>query len=163
MSVPPNAGQPSNGKHRADGRHGSSDASEIQQRMALLRTGMQYEAAEVTRKAKEAANWKYYVRRFPLACFGASVVAGYLLVPARKQIVRPSQEQLQELARQQKLQFKPTNREKEEKKSLAQKAALMVGTMAARAVMAYVGEKIGEFAAPQHGVKPQHQNPNVRT
>lgn len=160
MTATPNSGQPpQNGKHH-DRSGDPTNASEIQQRMALLRTGMQYEAAEVTRKAKEVASWKYYVRRFPLACVGASVLAGYLLVPSRKQIVRPTEEQLQELARQQKLQFQGVNHEKEKRKSLSKKAALMVGTMAARAAMAYVGEKFGEFAAPnQNKAKGTPQQP----
>lgn len=159
MTATPNPGQPPQNGKQQDRLGDPASASEIQQRMALLRTGMQYEAAEVTRKAKEVASWKYYVRRFPLACFGASLLAGYMLVPSKKQIVRPSEEQLQELARQQKLQFKPANREKEEKQSLSKKAALMVGTMAARAVMAYVGEKFGEFAAPNQTKRPPHQPP----
>lgn len=134
------------------------DAREIQARMDELRRGMRVEVSEVSQRAKQVVDWRYYVRRFPLATAGAAVLAGYLLVPASKQIVRPSDEQLERLAHAGRLHLYASSRDAKQRTATS-RALLMLGTMAARAAMAYVGKRVGEAAEGGAAPSPGEATP----
>jgi len=135
-------------------------AHEIQSRMDELRRGMRDEVAEVSKRAKQAVHWRYYVRRFPLASAAVAAVAGYLLTPTSKQVVRPSDEQIRRLAQQGRLHLYASS-EAAKQRTVTQRGLLILGTVAARAAMAYVGKRVGEAAegAPHGGRLPAGDAP----
>lgn len=125
------------------------EASAIQRRMAELREDLRAEAAgvsqQVNEKVRQATDWKHYVHRYPLACAGLAAVAGFALVPGKKQVVQPTAEQLEELARRGKIKIK-SDAAVAQRPGIAERAVLMLGAMAARAAMSYVGQRFGESA-----------------
>jgi len=62
----------------------TADVTTIRARMARIRSRAQGKAVRLTRETKQLFNWKYYVRMAPWGVLGAAVLAGYLLVPARR-------------------------------------------------------------------------------
>lgn len=126
----------------------SNDESlSIRQKMALLRSGLKSDAAELKQEAKQAAHLSFYVKKFPLACAGAAFVLGYALIPPKREVVQASDSQLEKLAKQGKLDL---NSDNAKQGSVVNRAALAVGAMVARAAMSYVGQQFGALLAPDY-------------
>lgn len=145
-----NHGSASDGNGRRRNRHDaqldSPDA--IREKMAALRYGGRAEAIQVSERAKQVVRWQYYVDRFPFACVGLAAVGGFLLVPSKQEVVRPSQDQLEQLAKEGKLDMRPASIGGDSKqRGMAQAILATLGVAASRAVMAYVGKQIGEYAS----------------
>ena len=148
-----NGNQPSspmNGKRRTTSADASPPVGEIQDRMAQLRQELRVEANDLTERAKQATHLSFYVRKFPLACVGLALVAGYALVPSKKREFQPTDEQLERLVRSGEVKVR-TAQQRSAGKDLVQKLALGVGTVAARAAMAYVGKQLGQVTANSSG------------
>lgn len=124
----------------------------IRQQMARLRSGLKADAAELKQEAKQATQLSFYVKKFPLASIAVALYVGYSLIPAKKEIIKPSDEQLEKLASQGKIGLKTKQTQKE---NLAHRAALAIGAMAVRAGMAYVGQKFGQVVAPDAGPRSE--------
>lgn len=136
-----------NGRYPPRAHRELRDAESIQHRMAELRRELQSDAVRLTHKAEQATHLRYYVKRFPLACAGIALLAGYALVPAKKQVVTPSQDQLQRLVKNGDLKLcaaPQTTRQG----GLLGSAIMAVGAVMARAGIAYVGQQVGQHAAP---------------
>ncbi len=81
-------------------------SDEVRRRMARLRTTLEGDvesfaasARAVAENARTIADWRYLVRRFPFAVAGVAVVAGYVLIPRRKQVIVPDAETLAKMAK----------------------------------------------------------------
>ncbi|MCO6046290.1 hypothetical protein NG895_20520 [Aeoliella sp. ICT_H6.2] len=144
MATPP-AGQPTPGTPGSNGRPSPNlDAEQLRERMATVRGDLERDIAGASQRVHDATHWEYYVKKFPFACLGAAVLAGYALVPSKKPgPIVVSDEQIKELADAGKLHIvsepKPA-----QTASFTQKAMLGLGTIAARAAVAYVGNLLGE-------------------
>lgn len=55
----------------------------IRKRMQMIRNDLPYAMDDVRDDIRQLADWKYYVRRFPLATVGAAALAAYALVPSK--------------------------------------------------------------------------------
>ena len=82
------------------------DAREIRQRMAGLRRELALDARKleadvqsVGRSARELADWRFYVERFPFAAAAGAAVVGYLVVPTKPQVIVPDADTLAKMAR----------------------------------------------------------------
>jgi hypothetical protein len=60
---------------------------EIQREMQKVRANLGTEVRGLAQRARQATDWRYYVRRHPWVCLGAVAATGYLLVPQKKQPV----------------------------------------------------------------------------
>lgn len=60
------------------------DVTTVRARMARIRSRAHGKAVRLTRETKQLFDWKHYVRMAPWGVLGAAVLAGYLLVPARR-------------------------------------------------------------------------------
>ena len=69
-------------------------AEAISRRMAELRCALTGNVQAVSHSAHVMTDWTFYVRRFPWATVALAAVAGYLLVPKKKNIISPDQEAL---------------------------------------------------------------------
>lgn len=126
-----------NGRHQADA---------IRQRMAEVRTELEEDVHQISKEVEKATHWEYYVKKFPFVCVGVAAMAGFCLVPSRKpQTITVTDEQIKKLAEQGKLHV-VSDPPPQQRTTLPQKAMLAVGTVAARAAMAYVGKLLGENA-----------------
>ena len=81
-------------------------AREIRQRMAGLRREMEVDARKfeedvqsVGRSARELADWRFYVERFPFAAAAGAAIVGYLVVPKKPQVIVPDAKTLAEMAK----------------------------------------------------------------
>jgi hypothetical protein len=114
--------------------------------MRSIRGEVSGDVSTLKKKAKDAANWRSYVERYPLPCLGAVAVLGYLAVPARRHALQLSDEQLERLARSGAL--KVTAAETSSRSSVFAKRLLVtVGTIAARAAIGFVGTQLGSATA----------------
>jgi len=129
------------GDHHSSG--GVHDADAIRARMDQLRLGLPNDLDALSRNAREAVDWKHYVRNHPIACLGVAALAGYALVPSKRHTLSMTDAQLERLARKGALKVTPTHTSSG---GVASKALAVLGTFAARAAMAYVGERMGASA-----------------
>jgi hypothetical protein len=81
-------------------------AREIRQRMAGLRRELALDAEKleadvqsVARSARELADWRFYVERFPIATAAAAAVVGYFVIPRRPQVIVPDADTLATMAK----------------------------------------------------------------
>lgn len=59
-------------------------AQEIQHEMQQVRDHLGTDVRNLARQAREATDWRHYVRRYPWICLGVAAATGYLIVPQRK-------------------------------------------------------------------------------
>ncbi len=114
------------------------EAKEVQARMAALRERMTRSGERAATRARRWTDWRYYVKRFPLATVGIAAGVGYLLVPKRPQVVAPDADQIAEMVRREQLVVSPGPK-RASSKSIAGSVLGIVAAGAARAAMAYVG------------------------
>lgn len=119
-------------------------AEDLRERMAGVRSSLETDVATVTSNAKDLTDWRYYVRQHPVALAGAAVVAGYLLVPRRTEVVQPSAKELAKLARNEKVYVSNKPQQASRDRSLFDKALSVAAVFATRAATAYVSQKLGK-------------------
>jgi hypothetical protein len=66
-------------------------AEEIRRAMAQVRRDVDANSAEVLSHAREMADWRYHVRKYPKLSLAAAAAIGYLLVPAIRKGIAPAQ------------------------------------------------------------------------
>lgn len=124
----------------------SDDSAEkIRRRMAELRRELECDVRQVSRSARVMTDWTFYVRRFPWTVTALALAAGYVLVPKKKEVIKPDPEMLAELVKKKKLRVEPVARTKE-KQGLLKSLLVMGITWAARAGMRYMGQRLSDAA-----------------
>jgi hypothetical protein len=124
------------------------EASEVCRRMAALRRELDGDMRDVTESARAMTDWTFYVRRFPWAAAGAAALAGFLLVPRKKQVIAPPDAAtLAELAKHKELWASATTPPTADAKSIAKTIFWTIAAAAGRAALAYVSEQISKPAA----------------
>ena len=118
-------------------------AEEIQRQMARIRCELHEDMTGIVANARTMTDWRYYVGRYPWACVGAAVLAGYFIVPRRLEVVRPDPEALLALARQNKLVVtdKPVPRTRGK---VVGPLFNLAANMLVRGLIAYAGQQAGK-------------------
>ncbi len=62
-----------------------TESKAIREQMQAIRNGMPGDADAARARMRQLTDWKYHVRQRPWAVVAAAAVAGYLLVPARRE------------------------------------------------------------------------------
>jgi hypothetical protein len=78
----------------------SDEADEIRRQMQQIRVDVRDDVASLVDRIHNYTDWRYHWRNHPWWCLGTATAAGFLLVPRRNRIVKPSPEDLARLARQ---------------------------------------------------------------
>jgi hypothetical protein len=117
----------------------------IARRMAELRRELTTEVREVSRGARVMTDWRFYVRRYPLAIAGLAAAVGFLVVPKKKAVISPDQEALAELVRKKQLRLDVDH--KQEKPGVVRTLVMLAATAAAKIAMGYVSERMRTVAA----------------
>ena len=120
-----------------------SDADDLRERMASVRSSLASDVAEVQSATSELTDWRYYVRQHPLAVAGAAAALGYLLVPRRTEVIKPSAAELAKLARRDKVYVSNKPQKASKDRSLLDRGLSIAGAFAARAATAYVSQQLG--------------------
>ena len=110
----------------------------ISRRMAELRRALTGDVHAVSRSARVMTDWTFYVRRYPWATAAMAAIAGYLIVPNKKNIISPNQEALAQMVKKRQLRLNVDH--KAEKPGVAKSLLALAATWAAKAGIGYVGE-----------------------
>lgn len=129
-------------------------AEKVCRRMAELRRELECDVREVTRGAQVITDWKFYVRKFPWAVAGAALVAGYILIPKRRAIIKPDADTIAELVKQKKIRVESVT--PDPNKPGVVKSLVMMGlTWAVRNGIQYATQQMA--AAAQNRASAAHQ------
>jgi len=71
----------------------------IRQRMARIRMRAQFKAERLGDETRQFLDWKHYIRLFPWSTLAAAAVVGYIMVPRRASLSRPTANALMEMAK----------------------------------------------------------------
>ena len=69
---------------------------DIRREMAQIRQKLHQDMKGVVAGAEAASDWKHYVGMYPLAAFGATFLAGFLIVPRKRRSVTKTAEKAAE-------------------------------------------------------------------
>lgn len=116
-------------------------AEKIRRRMADLRRELVHDMQDVTRSAKAMASPSFYIRKFPWATLAIAAGVGYMLIPKKKQVIKPDMEALAELVRKNQVNVN-ASKAADESQGLVKTLAVMGLTWAAKAGMNYVIQQL---------------------
>jgi hypothetical protein len=149
-------------------------AREIRQRMSGLRRELEIDARKfeedvqsVSRSARDLADWRFYVEKFPFAAAATSAAVGYLVVPKKPQVIVPDADTLAELAKRNQVWVK-TGRAKPVEKERGAMAAIAALAMSAagRLAMNWATQQFkAQLAARQQAaaMAGESEQPHERT
>jgi hypothetical protein len=124
-------------------------AEAIRRRMAELRRELASDVRDVRQSARDMANPLYYIRRFPWASAAIAAGIGYLLVPKKKEFIKPDPEMLVELLKKHQINFDPA-KAASDSHGMLKSLAVMGLTWAARTGLAYIGQQLAAAATQQN-------------
>ncbi|MGE0761434.1 MAG: hypothetical protein AB7F89_22545 [Pirellulaceae bacterium] len=127
---------------------GDESVREIQRRMQDVRRDLGQEVEELVASAREITDWRRYVRAYPWACLGAAAAVGFIVAPRSAGRVRLSSSDLDRLAHH--THPEPVTPSSVTRR-VSQTIVRTVGMAAMRALMAYVGQRIGEVGSTLSG------------
>jgi hypothetical protein len=136
-----------------------NQAADIRRRMAELRRELSCDIQEVGKSARVMTDWTFYVRRFPWATAAVAAAVGYMLVPKKKEIIKPDPDMLAELVRKKQIHVETAPRQKE-KEGLLKPLVMMALTWAVRTGAGYMGQRLSDAALHrQQEAQPAHHDP----
>lgn len=114
-------------------------AETIREEMQHLRCEISDGMDDVVESARQMADWRCYVKRYPLAFVGAAAVAGFVMVPKRVERIEPDAKTLIKLAKRNELvvRSKP-----ESQAGLATTLISLVAGAALRAAVGLAGQHL---------------------
>lgn len=118
----------------------------ICRRMAELRRELTYDMQDVSRSAKAMATPSFYIRKFPWATMAVAAGVGYMLIPKKKQVIRPDMEALAELVRKNQVQIK-ASQAADESQGMVKTLAVMGVSWAAKNGMKYLMQQLTTAAS----------------
>lgn len=125
----------------------ASNASEpdaIRARMSQVRTELHSEVGELRHKAKQATDWKFYLKNYPIASAATAAAVGYLVMPRRPKVVKASVEDLQAVAQADELVVSDRSDVKvSSNQGIGTTLLTLAATAGVRALMAYAGKELG--------------------
>ena len=86
-----------------DSRASNSAPADICRQVNEVRCNLVNDVEELVESARTLADWRYYVRAYPWVCLAGAAAAGFLAVPSRLEVLRPSADALEELVRRKQL------------------------------------------------------------
>jgi hypothetical protein len=135
-------------------------AEKVRRRMAELRRELECDVRQVSDSARIMTDWTFYVRRFPWAIAAIAAAAGFMLIPKRKQIIKPDPEMLAELVKKQQVKVQQVTQQTE-KAGFVKPLVLAAFTWAARAGVNYIMEQVKTGALQKPGQSQQSQSPQT--
>jgi hypothetical protein len=136
------------------------EAETIRRRMAELRRELTFDVRDVGRSARAMANPAFYVRKFPWATTAVAALVGYMLVPKKKEIVKPDPELLAELVRKNQVKL-DTSAAAKDTQGMLKSLAVMGITWAAKAGFNYMVQQLTTAQAKERA--PEEAVPSEAT
>ena len=124
-----------NGRHNID---------ELLARMATVRGRLDEDARAAKRSVREMTDWRIIVRKNPLLSVGVAVLAGFLLVPRRRQTEQTvTTEDLERLAKEHRV---IVAKEASTSPSIVSSVTALAGAALTRAAASFIADKVSEFS-----------------
>lgn len=133
---------------------------DIQLKMQAVRDSLDYDVEEFRDSTRQLSDWKTYVRNYPWVSIGAAVAVGYIIVPAKKEIVSPDASELIKLAKKNKLVVQ-ANPEPQKKSGLAGAIFGLASSMLVRGLATYAGGQLGKLTGQTADDTATHSAPNT--
>ncbi|SFI76678.1 hypothetical protein [Planctomicrobium piriforme] len=121
----------------------TEEAERLQMRMQRIRRRMDSDVVDLMSDAQQLLDWKYYIRRHPVACVAAIAAAGFFLVPKARQSVEKKVYLDPQVSREVALNSDKLHVEQAEevaKQGLLMSAGALVLNTLVRAGVAYAGQ-----------------------
>lgn len=128
----------------------SEQAEAIRREMATIRCDLHDDVHDVVETARDMADWRFYVRRYPWVAAAAAAALGFLIVPPRLEVTTPDPGTLAELAKQNRLVVRP-RAEGRPQGGVAAKIVGFLAKAAVRSALAYLGQQAGRLALSDPG------------
>jgi hypothetical protein len=127
------------------------ESEKIREHMALIRSELHADVGAVVENARELTNWRGFVKRHPILSVSAAAALGFLVVPRRLDVMSPSAEALEKLAKKNRLvvKAKPDVRRQA---GLVSPLLNLVGGAVMRSAFAIAGQHISRAVASPTGV-----------
>jgi hypothetical protein len=106
-----------------------ADVSEIRRRMLEIRGGLATDVEGIRHHARQLADWRYYLRRFPWASVAAAAAVGYLVIPKRPRVMQADAETLAKLARDNHLVVQTVKDDRSRESTKGMLASLVTGLL----------------------------------
>ncbi|NQV24172.1 MAG: hypothetical protein HQ518_07365 [Rhodopirellula sp.] len=116
--------------------------------MSVIRRDIKDDVDGIVQNAQQLADWKHYVRAFPLSSLAVAAVTGYVAVPRRLEVVSPDADQIAKLARQNRLVVS-NSPASEARSGVASTVAKLVASAVLRAAIGYATMKVGSIIGQQ--------------
>jgi hypothetical protein len=120
--------------------------NDIRRQMEAVRCNLGDEVEEIVGSARTLTDWRFYVRSYPWLCLAGAAAVGFWAVPKRIEIVSPSPEALEELAKRNHLVVN-TNPQPQTKQGIGGALLGTLATLALRGAIGYVGKNASKFVA----------------
>ena len=143
MSDTPTA--PAHEPARREGVQRGTTAEDLKARMAGVRSALESDVADVSDATNDLTDWKYYVKQHPIALVGIAAAVGYLVVPSRTEVIKPSPEALRKMAAKKKVYISNKPQKASRDRSMLDRGLSIAGAFAARAATAYAAQQFGKF------------------
>jgi hypothetical protein len=117
---------------------------ELLARMEAVRGRLDEDAQAAKQTVHELSDWRSVVRKHPLMAVGLAAAAGFLLVPRKRPAPTFSKQDLEQLARENKIVI---TQERQKSAGLVGTFAAVAGAALTRAATSYVSTKLSDFAA----------------
>jgi hypothetical protein len=101
---------------------------------------------DVVESARQMADWRAYVQRYPLVFVGAAAVAGFVMVPKRGERMTPDVDKLLELAKRNGLAGK-SNPQSQESSGLTTTLISLIAGAALRAGVGLAGQHLRKIVS----------------
>ena len=125
----------------------NSESDAIRRQMASIRRELDEDVGAVVEQAKELTDWRNFVKRHPFLSVTAVAAIGYLVVPQRLNVISPSAEALEKLAKKNRLVVKPKTDDRRQASVASPIVNLVVGAIF-RSALTMAGEQVGKVMTP---------------
>lgn len=133
--------------------------TDICRRMNDVRCSLGDDVEEMVESARTLADWRHYVKMYPWVCLAGAAAVGFLVVPKRVEIISPSADALEQLAKRNKLVVK-SNPQPQAKSGIGGALIGMLANAAVRGAMGYLGQNAGRFLGTHGDTGEDNAEPN---
>lgn len=121
----------------------AQEADDVQRQMSRIRCELNEDVDDIVANARVMSDWRYYVRAYPWVCAAGAAALGYLVVPARMEVISPDPKTLAKLAKEHRLIVKP-EAEPHKRGGIVGPLFTLLASTLVRGLVAYLGQVAGQ-------------------
>jgi hypothetical protein len=133
----------------------TSHMTDLCRQMNEVRCNLGDDVEQLVESARNLSDWHTYVREHPWICLAGAAVAGYLIVPKRVELISPSADALEQLAKRNKLVV-TADPQPQVRSGLGGALFGLVASAAVRGLLGYAGQNAGRYLGGVHNPDVKH-------